>query len=79
MYFRFATAIALLTAISLVGIAMDKQVLALKRAISLQHYQLDILREQEARLRLDVQRLEALVRLQQLSRSTQPAAGRVRR
>lgn len=79
MYFRFATAIALLTAISLVGIAMDKQVLALKRAISLQHYQLDILREQEARLRLDVQRLEAPLRLQQLSRSTQPAAGRVRR
>ncbi|MCA9081093.1 MAG: hypothetical protein KDA58_11080 [Planctomycetaceae bacterium] len=59
MYFRFATAIALVTAISLVGIALEKQNLALKRTISLQHYQLQILREQEARLRLEVHQLKA--------------------
>ncbi len=68
MYFRFTVAIALLTAIAVIGISVQKQNLALKRHISLQQYQLELLREEEARLRLDVQRLQAPERLQQLER-----------
>lgn len=59
MTFRFVAAIVLLVAISLLGIGIEKQNLELKRGISLQHYRLDQLLEQHARLRLRTQRLGA--------------------
>lgn len=63
MFFRIAAAIGLVTAIGLMLIAIEKQNLALKQAISLQHYQLDVLREQHCRLTLKTQRLSAPLRL----------------
>lgn len=71
MYFRFTMAIVLLTAIAVVGIGVQKQNLALKRKISLQQYQLEVLREEKARLRLEVQRLRAPERLWEIQRNAQ--------
>jgi hypothetical protein len=63
MFFRFAAAIGLLTAIALAAISIEKQNLSLKRQISLQHYRLQLLQEQRARLVLQTQRLGAPPRL----------------
>lgn len=63
MFFRFAAALGLLTSIALVAIAIEKQNLSLKRSISLQHYQLQILDEQRCRLILQTQQLGAPPRL----------------
>jgi len=65
MFLRFAAAIGLITAIGLMTIAIEKQNLSLKRAISLQHYQIEVLREQKWRLALESQQLGALPRLQE--------------
>jgi len=40
LLFRFVAALTLIVAVSLVGIALEKRELALKRAVSLQHYRL---------------------------------------
>ena len=63
MFFRIAAGIGLVTAIGLMLIAIEKQNLSLKQAISLQHYQLDALREQNCRLTLKTQQLAAPSRL----------------
>ncbi|WP_437229040.1 hypothetical protein SH661x_001225 [Planctomicrobium sp. SH661] len=63
MFFRFAAAIGLATAVGLMAIAIEKQNLSLKRAISLQHYQIDVLREHRCRLTLQTQSLQAPPRL----------------
>lgn len=52
MYFRFGSAVVLAVAISLTGIALEKQNLQLRRQVSRQHYQLDELLDRHARLRL---------------------------
>jgi hypothetical protein len=56
MFLRFAAAIGLLTAISLAAIAVEKQNLSLKRIISLQHYQFELLREKRSRQILQAER-----------------------
>lgn len=63
MYFRFGSAIVLVVLISLAGIAIEKRGLELRRDVSRQHYQLDILRDTQARLRLRTQELGAPTRL----------------
>jgi|GEM_PF-2230797 len=63
MFFRFSAAIGLMTAISLAAVAIEKQNLSLRRAISLQHYQLEVLQEQKCRQVLETQRLSSPVRL----------------
>lgn len=63
MFLRFAAAIGLTTAIGLMGISIEKQNLSIKRKISLQHYQMEILREQRSRLVLKTERLGSPVRL----------------
>ncbi|HWL08612.1 MAG TPA: hypothetical protein VNQ76_09415 [Planctomicrobium sp.] len=63
MFFRFAAAIGLMTATALAAIAIEKQNLSLKRAISLQHYQLDLLQEKRCRLVLETQQLGSPLRL----------------
>ncbi len=63
MFLRFAAAIGLLTAIALAAIAVEKQNLSLKRAISLQHYQLEAMQEQHCRLVLETQQLSSPTRL----------------
>jgi len=63
MFLRFAAAIGLMTAIGLMAIAIEKQNLSVKRAISLQYYQMDVLREQRCRLVYQTQQLAAPHRL----------------
>ena len=62
MYFRFGAAIVLVVVISVIGVALEKQSLSYRRAISRQRYQLDALVEQYAQLRLQAQRLGAPAR-----------------
>ncbi len=59
LLFRFAAALLLILAISLVGIRVEKDELALKRSISLQHYRLQQLLEERARLRVRMHSLTA--------------------
>lgn len=62
MYFRFGAAIVLVVVISLAGVALEKQSLSYRRAISRQRYRMDVLVEQYAQLRLKAQRLGAPAR-----------------
>ncbi len=62
MYFRFGAAIVLVVVISVVGVALEKQSLSYRRAISQQRYRSDVLVEQYAQLRLKAQRLGAPAR-----------------
>ena len=63
MFFRFGSAVFLVVVMSLIGIAIEKQNLDVRREISRQHYRMDVLREEHARLRLRSQRLAAIERL----------------
>lgn len=56
MLFRFGSAILLAVAISLIGIALEKESLKLKRQVSRQHYQLDVLIDAHAKMKLATQR-----------------------
>jgi len=60
LLFRFIAALMLLLAVSLVGIGLEKHELALKRSISLQHYRMDQLLEERARLRIRMHKLTGL-------------------
>ena len=62
MYFRFGAAIVLVVVISVIGVALEKQSLSYRRAISRQHFQMDVLVEQYAQMRLQAQRLGAPAR-----------------
>ena len=62
MYFRFGAAIVLVVVISVVGVALEKQSLSYRRAISQQRYRMDVLVEEYAQLRLKAQRLGAPAR-----------------
>ena len=62
MYFRFGAAIVLVVVISVVGVALEKQSLSYRRAISQQRYRMDVLVEQYAQMRLKAQRLGAPAR-----------------
>ena len=59
MFFRFGSAFLLVVLISLAGTALEKRNLQLKRAVSRQHYRLEILREQHASRRVLAQQLGA--------------------
>lgn len=63
MFFRFGSALILVVMTSLLGILVEKQNLALRREISRQHYRMDVLQEEHARLRLKSQQLAAVERL----------------
>ncbi|MBL8848692.1 MAG: hypothetical protein JNG89_03370 [Planctomycetaceae bacterium] len=63
MFFRFGAAVALIVAISLLGIALEKRSLSLKRAISLQTYRAAQLDERRVQLRLRCEQLGAPSRL----------------
>lgn len=63
MFFRFGSAVFLVVVMSLLGIAIEKQNLDLRREISRQHYRMDVLQEEHARLRLRSQKLAAIERL----------------
>lgn len=63
MFFRFGSAIVLVVLISLAGTALEKRNLQLKRAVSRQHYRLEVLLEQHSARRVEAQRLGAPIRL----------------
>lgn len=63
MLFRFVAAVVIVTAVALGEIAIEKEILSLKRSISLQHYQLRLLEEKRARLILKTQEMAAPARL----------------
>ncbi|MEZ6045059.1 MAG: hypothetical protein R3C11_05665 [Planctomycetaceae bacterium] len=65
MFFRFGAAIVLIVLICLIGIAIEKRNLDLRRALSKQHDQSEELLEAHARLRLQTQQLGATTRLMQ--------------
>ncbi|QDT27455.1 hypothetical protein Enr10x_27720 [Gimesia panareensis] len=56
MLFRFVSAILLAVAVSLIGIALEKESLKLKRQVSRQHYQLEVLINAHAKMKLAAQR-----------------------
>tara|TARA_R110002111_G_scaffold18931_2_gene46271 strand:+ start:110890 stop:111204 length:315 start_codon:yes stop_codon:yes gene_type:complete len=55
MLFRFGSAIFLAVAVSLVGIGLEKESLKLKRQVSRQHYQLEVLINAHAKMKLATQ------------------------
>jgi hypothetical protein len=59
MYFRFGSAIVLVVLISLVGIALEKRNLQLRRQVTRQRFRHDVLHDEYIRLRLETQRLGA--------------------
>jgi hypothetical protein len=63
MFFRFGSALILVVVSSLLGILVEKQNLKLRRELSRQHYRMDVLQEEHARLRLRSQQLAAVERL----------------
>jgi hypothetical protein len=65
MYFRFGSALVLVIAISLAGVAIEKQCLALRRAVIRQQYRHEALCDASARLRLATEKLGAPDRLLQ--------------
>jgi hypothetical protein len=75
MFFRFAMAVALIVGISLCGVALENRALALRRAISLQHYRAEQLEEQRVRLRLLCEELGAPARLLDLAESGRLTSG----
>lgn len=63
MFFRFCAALSLVVLIAAAGIAIEKQLLDLKRQQTLQVYRLEQLEEKYARLKLRSQELGAPSRL----------------
>jgi chromatin segregation and condensation protein Rec8/ScpA/Scc1 (kleisin family) len=63
MYFRFAAAVVLAVLVAVSGIALEKRCLALRRALTREHYRYEVLRELYARQRLKTQQLGAPSRL----------------
>ena len=59
MFFRFAAGLILVVLVSMVGIVLEKQTLEMKRAVSRQYFQVDLLLEMHAKLRLSIQELTA--------------------
>lgn len=63
MFFRFGAAVTMVVVVSLLGIALEKRSLSLKRAISLQSYRAAQLEERRVQLRLRCEQLGAPARL----------------
>ncbi len=57
LIFRFTAGLLLILSVSLVGIKLEKDELALKRTISLQHYRMGQLLEERSRLRIRMHEL----------------------
>lgn len=61
MFFRFVAGLVLVVLISMISILLEKQTLEMKRAVTRQYFQKDILLELHAKHRLQIQRLTAPV------------------
>ena len=62
MFFRFGSTLVLLVLVSTAGVALEKRTLALRRSVSRQHYRMDVLREEYAKMRLRTQQLAGPLR-----------------
>jgi hypothetical protein len=63
MFFRFGVGLLLVVLTSLIGTALEKRNLEIRRAVSRQYYRLEILQEQRAGKRVLTQQLGAPSRL----------------
>lgn len=63
MYFRFGAALVLAVLVALAGIAIEKQCLTLRRALTRERYRHEVLCDLYARQRLQTQQLGAPARL----------------
>lgn len=63
MFFRFGSAVVLAVAISLVGIALEKRNMELRREISYQVFQTEVLVDLHSKLRSKTQRAAAPMKL----------------
>lgn len=70
VFFRFVASLILVVLVSMVGIGLEKQTLEMKRAVSRQYFQVDLLLEMHARLRLQVQELTAPANLAKIEAET---------
>ena len=59
MFFRFAAGLMLVVLVSMAGVWLEKQTLEMRRTVSVQYYQTDVLLDLILRLRLDTQELTA--------------------
>ena len=59
MYFRFAAGLMLVVLVSMAGVWLEKQTLEMRRTVSVQYYQTDVLLDLLVRLRLETQQLTA--------------------
>ncbi|MEO1981820.1 MAG: hypothetical protein ABGZ24_14980, partial [Fuerstiella sp.] len=72
MFFRFAAGLILVVIVSMVGIDLEKQTLEMRRAVSGQYFQKDLLLEMHAHLRLKIQTLTAPSQLAKIDHATPP-------
>ena len=63
MYFRFASGLMLVVLVSMAGVWLEKQTLEMRRSVSVQYYQTDVLLDLLVRLRLETQQLTAPAQL----------------
>ncbi|HIE97467.1 MAG TPA: hypothetical protein EYG03_30640 [Planctomycetes bacterium] len=72
MFFRFAAGLILVVIVSMVGIDLEKQTLEMRRAVSGQYFQKDLLLEMHAHLRLEIQTLTAPSQLAKIDHTMPP-------
>jgi hypothetical protein len=72
VFFRFSAALILVVFVSMVGIGLEKQTLKMKRAVSGQYFQKDLLLEMHAHLRLKIQTLTAPSQLARIDHTASP-------
>lgn len=72
MFFRFSAGLILVVLVSMVGIGLEKQTLEMKRAVSGQYFQKDLLLEMHAHLRLKIQTLTAPSQLAKIDHTASP-------
>ena len=63
MYFRFAAGLMLVVLVSMAGVWLEKQTLEMRRTVSVQYYQTDVLLDLLVRQRLETQQLTAPAQL----------------
>ena len=63
MFFRFAAGLLIVVLVSMAGVRLEKHTLQMRRDVSVQYYQTDLLLELLVRLRLETQRLTAPAQL----------------
>jgi hypothetical protein len=72
VFFRFSAGLILVVLVSMVGIGLEKQTLEIKRSVSGQYFQKDLLLEMHAHLRLKIQTLTAPSQLAKIDHTASP-------